>query len=235
VRVAFCSWSILLHPETSKPPPTTMAPGHTGAKPCGCSLNGDEVTAFRLVSGGAQVEESPGGAGNMLWQMQPVSHVVRPLAGHHRAGGLGLLHREGGDSLPGPRRSLLALGPAAEEPPPAHRRYSRGGVEAHPLLVGGRRRCGRDFLPALRQEADLPDDRAPGGAHTRHPALVERCGLQPLRLHHRPRERDAGTGGRPPPARRGRERDPRLQVRARAQPHAERQVRSQRGLAGDSQ
>jgi hypothetical protein len=87
-------------------------------------------------------------------------------------------------------------------------------------------------LPALRPEADLPPDRAPRRAHARLPALAEGRGLQLLRLHHRSRGRDAGAGGRPPPARRGRERDPRLQIRAGAQPHAEREVRRQRRLAG---
>jgi Transposase DDE domain group 1 len=61
-----------------------------------------------------------------------------------------------------PRSLLLDLGPAAEEPPRADRRHPRGGLEAHPLLAGRRRRRGRDPLPALRQEADLPADRAPG-------------------------------------------------------------------------
>jgi hypothetical protein len=64
------------------------------------------------------------------------------------------------------------------------------------------------------------------------PALAAGAGLQLLRLPHRPGGRDAGAGGGPPAARGGRERDPRPQARAGAQPHAERQVRGQRGLAG---
>ena len=56
--------------------------------------------------------------------------------------------------------------------------------------------------------------------------------LQLSRLHHRPRWGDAGTGGRPPPPRRDRERDTRPQVRRRVEPHAVRPLRRQRRLAG---
>ncbi len=51
------------------------------------------------------------------------------------------------------------------------------------------------------------------------------------RLHHRPRRRDARTGGRPSPPRRGRERDPRPEVRRGAQSPAVRPLRRQRRLA----
>ena len=56
--------------------------------------------------------------------------------------------------------------------------------------------------------------------------------LQLSRLHHRPGRRDPGTGGRPPPPRRDRERHSRPQVRRRAEPHAVRPLRRQRRLAG---
>ena len=56
--------------------------------------------------------------------------------------------------------------------------------------------------------------------------------LQLSRLHHRPGRRDPGTGGRPPPPRRDRERHSRPQVRRRSEPHAVRPLRRQRRLAG---
>ena len=56
--------------------------------------------------------------------------------------------------------------------------------------------------------------------------------IQLSRLHHRPGRGDPGTGGRPPPPRRDRERHSRPQVRRRSQPHAVRPLRRQRRLAG---
>ena len=56
--------------------------------------------------------------------------------------------------------------------------------------------------------------------------------LQLSRLHHRPGRRDPGTGGRPPPPRRDRERHSRPQVRRWSEPHAVRPLRRQRRLAG---
>ena len=41
--------------------------------------------------------------------------------------------------------------PPAPEPAQYHRGHTRGGLDAHPLLDGRRRRCGRDQLHSLRQ------------------------------------------------------------------------------------
>ena len=56
--------------------------------------------------------------------------------------------------------------------------------------------------------------------------------LQLSRLHHRPRGRHPGSGGRPSPPRRDRERHPRPQVRRGAQPSPLRTLPRQRRLAG---
>ena len=61
--------------------------------------------------------------------------------------------------------------------------------------------------------------RPAGEAHARFPTGPLRH-LQLSRLHHRPGRRDPGTGGRPPPPRRDRERHSRPQVRRRSEPHA---------------
>ena len=73
--------------------------------------------------------------------------------------------------------------------------------------------------------------RPAGEAHARFPTGPLRP-IQLSRLHHRPGRRDPGTGGRPPPPRRDRERHSRPQVRRRSEPHAVRPLRRQRRLAG---
>ena len=70
-----------------------------------------------------------------------------------------------------------------------------------------------------------------GAAHARFPTGPLRQ-LQLPRLHHRPGGGHPGTGGRPPPPRRDRERHPRPQVRRRAQPSPLGPLRRQRRLAG---
>ena len=49
------------------------------------------------------------------------------------------------------RGPLLHHRPPAPEPAQYHRGHTRGGLDAHPLLDGRRRRCGRDQLHPLRQ------------------------------------------------------------------------------------
>ena len=58
------------------------------------------------------------------------------------------------------------------------------------------------------------------------------CHLQLPRLHHRPGRRHPGSGGRPSPPRRDRERHPRPQVRRRTEPSPFGALRRQRSLAG---
>ena len=104
----------------------------------------------------------------------------------------------------------------------------------HSLLDGRRRRCRRDDLHPVPDQAGRPAGAAhcpAGEADTRFPARPLRQ-IQLSRLHHRLRWGDAGTGGRSSPPRRGRERHTRPQVRRRAEPHAVGALRRQRRLAG---
>ena len=78
---------------------------------------------------------------------------------------------------------------------------TRGGLDSHSLLDGRRRRCRRDDLHPVPDQAG----RRAGAAHcpagetdARFPALPLRQ-TQLSRLHHRPRWGDAGTGGRSSP------------------------------------
>ena len=73
--------------------------------------------------------------------------------------------------------------------------------------------------------------RPSGAAHARFPT-GPLCHLQLSRLHHRPRRGDPGTGSRPSPPRRDRERHPRPQVRRRTEPSPLGALRRQRSLAG---
>ena len=86
------------------------------------------------------------------------------------------------------------------------------------------------YRPFGRKGRVHAPDRAPRAAHPRLPARAV-LRLRLPRLRHRPRGRHPGAGGRPPPPRRGRERDPRPQVRRRPQPSALGEVRRQRRLA----
>ena len=94
------------------------------------------------------------------------------------------------------------------------------GLDAHPLLDGGRRRCGRNQLHSLPEQARRragAAHRPAREAHARFPVGPLRQ-LQLSRLHHRPGGGNPGTGGRPSPPRRDRERHPRPQVRRGVEP-----------------
>ena len=109
-----------------------------------------------------------------------------------------------------------------------------GGLDSHSLLDGRRRRCRRDDLHPVPDQAGRRAGAAhcpAGEADARFPARPLRQ-IQLSRLHHRPRWGDPGTGGRSSPPRRGRERHTRPQVRRRAEPHAVGALRRQRRLAG---
>ena len=105
-----------------------------------------------------------------------------------------------------------------QKPAPWDRGHTRGGLEAHSLLDGGCRRRGRDSLHPLPERAR----RRTGAAHCPAGETHARLPTGPLRhlqlscLHHRPGRGGAGTGGRPSPPRRDRERHPGPQVRRRA-------------------
>ena len=117
---------------------------------------------------------------------------------------------------------LLHRHPPAHQPAESHRGDTRGGLDSHSLLDGRRRRCRRDDLHPVPDQAGRPAGAAhcpAGEADTRFPARPLRQ-IQLSRLHHRPRWGDAGTEGRSSPSRRGRERHTRPQVRRRAEPHA---------------
>ena len=102
---------------------------------------------------------------------------------------------------------LLHHHPPAQKPAESHRGDTRGGC-----------RAGTAHRPA-------------GEGHARFPAGPIRQ-LRLSRLHHRPGRGDPGTGGRPPPPRRDRERHSRPQVRRRSEPHAVWPLLRQRRLAG---
>ena len=73
----------------------------------------------------------------------------------------------------------------------------RGRLDADPLLDGRRRRCGRDRLHSLQEQARCragAAHRPAGEAHARFPAGPIRQ-LQLSRLHHRPGRRYPGTRG----------------------------------------
>ena len=124
--------------------------------------------------------------------------------------------------------------PPARQPAGPDRGDTRGGLDSHSLLDGRRRRCRRDDLHPVPDQAGRRAGAAhcpAGEADARFPARPLRQ-IQLSRLHHRPRWGDPGTGGRSSPPRRGRERHTRPQVRRRAEPHAVGALRRQRRLAG---
>ena len=67
----------------------------------------------------------------------------------HGAGRQRLLHSWRGIRLPQDGCPLLHHHPPAQKPAPSHRGHTRDGLDAHPLLDGRRRRCGRDHLHSL--------------------------------------------------------------------------------------
>ena len=84
-----------------------------------------------------------------------------------------------------------------------------------PYWMDGRRRRGRNQLHSLPEQARRragAAHRPAREAHARFPVGPLRQ-LQLSRLHHRPGGGDPGTGGRPSPPRRDRERHPRPEVR----------------------
>ena len=103
---------------------------------------------------------------------------------------------------------LLYHHPPARQPAGSDRGDTRGGLDSHSLLDGRRRRCRRDDLHPVPDQAGRRAGAAhcpAGEADARFPARPLRQ-IQLSRLHHRPRWGDAGTGGRSSPPRRGRER-----------------------------
>ena len=69
----------------------------------------------------------------------------------HRAGRQRLLHPRHRRRLPQDGCPLLHNHPPARQCAEHHRGHSRSGLDAHPVLDGGRRRCGRDNLHPLPQ------------------------------------------------------------------------------------
>ena len=100
-----------------------------------------------------------------------------------------------------------------------HRRHTRGELDAHLLLDGGRRRRGGNHVCTLREQARRRTGaahRPAGETHARLPTGALRQ-LQLSRFHHRPGRRYPVPRGRPSPPRRDRERHSRPEVRRRAQ------------------
>ena len=67
----------------------------------------------------------------------------------HGAGRQRLLCPRHRRRLPQDGCPLLHHHPPAQKPAPSHRGHTRDGLDAHPLLDGRRRRCGRDHLHSL--------------------------------------------------------------------------------------
>ena len=86
------------------------------------------------------------------------------------------------------------------------------------------------YTPFQSEPGAAPVRRPAGEAHARLPTGPLRH-LQLSRLHHRPGRGNPGTGGRPPPPRRDRERHPRPQVRRRVESSPLGALRCQRRLA----
>ena len=84
------------------------------------------------------------------------------------------------------------------EQKPARKQGAPSRLDSHSLLDGRRRRCRRDGLHPVPDQARRPAGAAhcpAGEADARFPARPP-CQIQLSRLHHRPRWGDAGTGGR---------------------------------------
>ena len=126
------------------------------------------------------------------------AHFLRETVGRVRyAGASGRLTVRADSGLLCPRHRrrlpqdgcpLLHHHPPAQEPAQSHRGHTRGGLDSHPLLDGRRRRCGRDRLHSLQEQARCragAAHRPAGEAHARFPAGPIRQ-LQLSRLHHRP-------------------------------------------------
>ena len=158
------------------------------------------------------------------------AHFLRETVGRVRHAGAtgqltmradsGFLHSWGRIRLPQDKGPFLHHHPPACQPAQSHRGHTRGCLDAHPLLDGGRRRCGRDRLHALRKQALCragAAHRPAGEARARVPTGPLRL-LQLSRLHHRPGRGHPGSGGRPSPPRRDRKRHPRPEVRRGAEP-----------------
>ena len=145
------------------------------------------------------------------------AHFLRETVGRVRyGGGQGTTHGAGRQRLlrphcrcrlPGNGCPLLYHHPPARQPAGPDRGDTRGGLDSHSLLDGRRRRCRRDDLHPVPDQAGRRAGAAhcpAGEADARFPARPLRQ-IQLSRLHHRPRWGDAGTGGRSSPPRRGRE------------------------------
>ena len=134
-------------------------------------------------------------------------------------------------------RALLHHHPPARPPAEPDRGHTRDGL-------GGPSHTGWTAQPTWPRPSTPPSRVSPtpprcgsssaGEAHARFPTGPLRQ-LQLSRLHHQPRRRYPGTGGRPPPPCRSRERHKRPQVRRRTQPSPLGALRRQRCLAGDTE
>ena len=209
--------------------------GYTGARGyhplLAIAAGTGEVLMSRLREGRANTAR---GAAHFLRETVGRVALRRGYSTAHGAGRQRLLWPHCRFRLPGNGCPLLHHRPPARQPAGPDRGDTGGGLDSHSLLDGRRRRCCRDDLHPVPDQAG----RRAGAAHCPAGEADARFPTRPLRqiqlsrLHHRPRWGDPGTGGRSSPPRRGRERHTRPQVRRRAEPHAVGAFRSQRRLAG---
>ena len=74
----------------------------------------------------------------------------------HGAGRQRLLCPRRGRPLPQDKGPFLHHHPPACQRAQSHRGHTRGCLDAHPLLDGRRRRCGRDHLHSLQEASPMP-------------------------------------------------------------------------------
>ena len=102
-----------------------------------------EVLMSRLREGRANTAR---GAAHFLRETVGRVRYAGARGQTHGAGRQRLLHSWRGIRLPQGGCPLLHHHPPAQKPAPSHRGHTRDGLDAHPLLDGRRRRCGRDHL-----------------------------------------------------------------------------------------
>ena len=105
-----------------------------------------DVLMSRLREGRANTAR---GAAHFLRETVGRVRYARRQGPTHGAGRQRLLCPRHRRRLPQDGCPLLHHHPPAQKPAPSHRGDTRDGLDAHPLLDGRRRRCGRDHLHSL--------------------------------------------------------------------------------------
>ena len=127
--------------------------GYTGARGyhplLAIAAGTGDVLMARLREG--RTNTARGAAAHFLRETVGASAPCRVRGATHGAVRQRLLYPRRGRRLPQARCPLLHHHPPARQPAESHRGNTRGGLDAHPLPDGRRRRCGRDHLQSLSQ------------------------------------------------------------------------------------